>query len=281
MLNFFISIVVFGVSMFLFAVAIRYGMASAQRVDDWLLSKSNRSFEGFDWYYRIPFAIGAIPEYFFAMVLGNDNYFKTNWWALKTSSFISVLLFVALLNSRGAVLSYYSLSFMGDKGVLALFTSGTFVWYLNFVTLMYAGLAVLITVESLKMGGLWGLLRAAYMGLMCFLMANLTIAVLTLIVFIAVIYLIYKVVKFLFFSSNKSKRHHEDDDEDAGEILQKGFSGFKSELYAWEAERKTVAPRPKKVVPKRKPVIKRTKPIKKPVVKTENHDDDIPRLYPD
>ncbi len=280
MLNFFISLVVFGVSTFLLAVGIRYGMASAERVDNWLLSKSNRNFEGYDWYYRIPLAIGAIPEYFFAMVLGNENYFKTNWWALKTASFISVLLFVALLNSRGAVLSYYSLSFPGEKGVMALFTSGTFVWYLNFVTLMYIGLAVLVVLESVKMGGIWGLLRAAYMGLMCLLMANLTIAVLTVIIFIAVIYLIYKVIKFFFFSDKKQK-HTDDDEEDAGEILQEGFSGFKSELYAWEAERKTAAPRPKKVVPKPKPVIKRTKPVKKPTIKKTNHDDDIPRLYPD
>ncbi len=281
MLNFFISIVVFGVSTFLFAVAIRYGMASAERVDDWLLSKSNRSFQGYDWYYRIPFAIGAIPEYFYAMVLGNENYFKTNWWSLKTASFISVLLFVALLNNRGGVLSYYSLSFMGEKGVLAFFNSGTFVWYLNFVTLMYFGLAVLVVVESVKMGGLLGLLRAAYMGLMCLLMANLTVMVLTVIIFITVIYLIYKVIKFLFFSSKKRKRVPEDDDEDAGEILKNGFSGFKSELYDWEADRKTSVSRPKKVVPKRKPVIKRTRPVKKTTTKKTTHDDDIPRLYPD
>jgi len=278
MLNFFISIVVFGVSTFLLAVSVRYGMVGAERVDNWLLTKTSRDFGGFNWYYRIPFAIGAIPEYFYAMVLGNANYFKTNWWALKTASFISVLLFVAILKSRGAVLSYFSLNFMSEKGIVALFTSGTFVWYLNFITLMYIALAVMVMLESIKMGGIWGLLRAAYMGLMCLLMANLTIAVLTVIVFIAVIYLIYKVIKFFFFSDKKHQRTN-DDEEDAGEILQEGFSGFKSELYAWEAERTTSAPRPKKVVPKRKPIIKRT--VKKPTTKKTHHDDDIPRLYPD
>ncbi|PJB59194.1 MAG: hypothetical protein CO098_04680 [Bacteroidetes bacterium CG_4_9_14_3_um_filter_41_19] len=279
MLNFFISIVVFGVSTFLLAVSVRYGMAGAERIDHWLLLKYSRRFDGFNWYYRIPFAIGIIPEYFYAMVLGNANYFKTNWWALKTASFISVLLFVALLKSRGMVLSYYSLSFMGERGVLAFFTSGTFVWYLNFITLIYVGLAVLIVIESVKMGGMAGLLRAGYMGLMCLLMSNLTLAVLSVIVFVAVIYLIYKVIKFLFFPSNK--RNQDDDDESAGEILQKGLSGFKSELYTWESERKSQPKRTEKKTIVRKPVITRKKSTVKRTTQKIDHENDIPRLYPD
>lgn len=280
MLNFFISIVVFGVSTFLLAVGVRYGMMGLQRLDDWLMAKSGRSFDGFNWYYRIPLGIGTIPEYFYAMVLGNQNYFKTNWWALKTASFISVLFFVALLKSRGMVLTYYSLQFMGEMGFLAFFNSGTFIWYLNFITLMYLALAILIVIESIKMGGFTGLLRAGYMGLMCLLMSNLTLAVLSVIVFVAVIYLIYKVIKFLFFSGNKRNRD-DDDDESAGEILQKGLSGFKSELYAWESERKSQPKKTEKRKPLRKPVITRKKPTVKRTSRKVNREDDIPRLYPD
>lgn len=280
MLNFFISIVVFGVSTFLLAMGVRYGMMGAERVDNWLLAKSGRRFEGFNWYYRIPFAFGAIPEYFYAMVLGGDNYYKTNWWALKTASFISVLLFVALLKSRGIVLAYYSLDFIGEQGFLAFFTSGTFIWYLNFITLMYVALIVLIVIESVKMGGFRGLLKAAYTGMICVLMANLTLAVLAVIVFVVVIYLIYKVIKFLFFN-DKKKQQITEDDESAGEILQEGFSGFKSELVAWESERKVQSTRSSASKPRRKPVIKRKKPIITRKPKKVDHDDDIPRLYPD
>lgn len=64
MLNFLIFIVVFAVSTFLLAVSVRYGMIGAQRMENWLTQKSGRSFDGFDWYYRIPFSIGLIPNFF-------------------------------------------------------------------------------------------------------------------------------------------------------------------------------------------------------------------------
>ncbi len=283
MLNFLISIVVFAISTFLLAVAIRYGMRGAERFDSWLLTKSGLDFTGFNWYYRIPFAIGVIPEYFYAMVLGHDNYFKYNWWALKTASFISVLLFVAMLQSRGAVASYFSLSFLGERGVLAFFTSGTFIWFLNFITLMYAALAIVVIIESIKLAGVYAPLRVLFYGFHCFLMANLTVIVLTVIVFISIIYLIYKVIKFLFFSNNRKRKvTAEAEDESAGEILNKGFSGFKVELEDWEANRKTTSTARKvKSKPRRKPVITRKK---RPVTHKEesiNTEDDIPRLHPD
>jgi hypothetical protein len=278
MLNFLISIVVFVVSAFLLAMGVRYGMMGAERVDSWMLSKTRRSFQGFDWYYRIPFSFGTIPEYFYAMVLGRENYFKTNWWALKTASFIAVLLFVALLKSRATVVNYYSLSFLGDQGIATFFTSGTFVWYLNFITLMYLTLAVLVTIESVKMTGLYAPVRRVYYGFLCLMMANLTLLVLGVIVFVAVVYFIFRVVKFLFFS-NRRKHQDQEDEESAGEILNKGLAGFKPELYEWEANRKSHIL--KKTKPMRKPIIIRKKPVITRKPKPEMHDDDIPRLYPD
>lgn len=278
MFNFLISIVVFAVSAFLLAMSVRYGMIGAERVDTWVQQKSCRSFEGFDWYYRIPFSIGTIPEYFYAMVLGRDNYFKTNWWALKTASFIAVLLFVALLKSRSTVAGYYSLSFVGDQGIAAFFTSGTFVWYLNFITLMYLALAVLVIIEGVKMAGLYAPVRIVYYGFLCLMMANLTLLVLGVIVFVAVVYFIFKVVKFLFFS-NRRRNQDQEDEESAGEILNKGLAGFKPELYEWEANRKSQIR--KETKPIHKPVIRRKKPVITRKQKPEIHDDDIPRLYPD
>jgi len=281
MLNFFISIVVFAFSAFLLAVSIRYGMIGAERFDSWLSSKSGHSFEGFDWYFRIPFSLGAIPEYFYAMVLGKDNYFKTNWWALKTASFISVLLFVALLKNRTGVADYYTLNFLGGNGITAFFTSGTFVWYMNLVTLSYLALAVLISIESVKIAGIYAPIRVFYFGVLSLLMANLTIAVLSVIIFVSVIYLAYKVIKFLFFNKNK-KVEKVEDDETAAEILNKGFSSFKPDLYEWEAKRKSQRKNKKvKQKLKRKPVITRRKRVVKQKPEVIAHNDDIPRLHPD
>jgi len=281
MLNFFISIVVFSISTFLLAVAIRYGTMASGRLDAWLLSKSGKDFTGFQWYYRIPFAIGAIPEYFYAMVLSRENYFKLNWWALKSASFISVFLFIALLKSRSAVASYYSLDLVSDQGWMTLFTSGTFIWYLNFITLMYLALAVIVVIESIRMAGIFSPIRVLYQGLLCVLMTNLTVITLSVIVVISIIYLIYKIIRFLFFSSKNQKTSTHDDDESAGEILSKGFSGFKAELYTWESERKSVSVSENRTNTRHKPVIKRKKRTVKPKVEPMNEDDDIPRLHPD
>ncbi len=281
MLNFFISIVVFSISTFLLAVAIRYGTMASGRLDAWLLSKSGKDFTGFQWYFRIPFAIGAIPEYFYAMVLSRENYFKLNWWALKSASFISVFLFIALLKSRSAVASYYSLDLFSDQGWMALFTSGTFIWYLNFITLMYLALAVIVVIESIRMAGIFAPIRVLYQGLLCVLMANLTVITLSVIVLISVIYLIYKIIKFLFFSSKSQNASARDDDESAGEILSKGFSGFRAELYEWEANRTPASYTETKPATRHKPVITRKKRTVKPKVEPMNEEDDLPRLHPD
>ncbi|MBN2614329.1 MAG: hypothetical protein JXR71_01430 [Bacteroidales bacterium] len=280
MLNFLIFIFVFAISAFLLAFSIRYGMTGANRMEAWLSEKSGRNFEGYDWYYRIPFSIGLIPEYFFALVLTKDNYFKTNWWSLKTSSFISVLLFLAVLKSRSSVSAYYSLTLLQNQGFAAYLTSGAFVWFLNFITLMYVALGVLLIMESIKAAGWYAPVRFLYYGLLCLLMASLTLSVLSGILALALVYFIYKIVSFLFFKS--SNRRKQEEEETAGTILSKGLGEFKEELSEWESERKTISSirKPKNVKPHHKPVIRRKKPVK-PIIEKPEPEDEIPRLFPD
>jgi len=149
-MNFLISIILFAVSIFLLAVSIRYGLRGAARLDAYFSQKHNSDYLGFEWYYRIPFSIGVIPEYFYALVMAYDNYFKRNWWALKTASFIAVLVFIAGIKSRSAVADYFSFDFLMEGGITALFTSGNFVTFMNIIVLLYVGLFVLICIESIK-----------------------------------------------------------------------------------------------------------------------------------
>jgi hypothetical protein len=276
MLNFLISIVVFSVSVFLLAVSIRYGLRGAAKLDAYFSQKHQSNYPGFQWYYRIPFSIGVIPEYFFALVIAYDNYFKRNWWALKTASFVSVLLFIAGLKSRSAVASYFSLNFLEDKGITGFFTSGNFVMFMNIIVLLYIALFILISIESFKMHGFYAPVRIIVYSLLSLMMANLTIITLSVIVFITVIYVILKIIVF-FFRSRRRRYRREEEEETAGSILGKGMQDFKAELYQWESEEK---PEPvSEVKPKKKKTIKRKRPkIKR---KKSSYGNDIPRLHPD
>ncbi|NOY50912.1 MAG: hypothetical protein GXO88_10175 [Chlorobi bacterium] len=276
MMNFLISIIVFAASVFLLGVSLRYGLIGLSRIDAHFSSKSNSKFTGFNLYYRIPFSIGIIPEYFYAIVLGHDSYFNRSWWALKTSSFISILLFIAGVKSRSAVHSYFSMNFLQERGIIGFFTSGNFVLFMNLIVLLYLALFVLICIESIKMHARYAPVRILYYSILCILMANLTIITISLIVFISIVYLVIKLIAFFFFSSNKRKKEA-DDDESAGTILKGGFKEFKAELNEWEnqegrkikfrSEEKTERKKP------RRPKISR----RRKVVKT---DDEIPRLHP-
>lgn len=284
-MSFIIGILIAAVSAFLLIISIRFGVRNAERLDDYFSVKTNSDNQGFQWWFRIPTVIGMIPEYFYAMILGHDTYFKKNWWSLRASSYIAILLFIATLKSRSEVLSYYSLDFISQNGLTALITSGGIIMLLNIITLMYISLFVIICIESINMHGIYAFIRILYYSLLCLLMANLTIVTLSVIVFVMVVYIIFKIIKFLFFSSNKRRRQNYKDDEDnetAGDILKGGFREFKVDLKDWEddndtslninVKRKTESPsrkRPKVTVRR-----KRRK-------KTEDNNDDIPRLHPD
>ncbi len=278
MLHFLISLVVFSVSVFLLAVSIRYGLRGAARLDAYFSQKHQSGYPGFQWYYRIPFSMGVVPEYFFALVIAYDNYFKRNWWALKTASFISVLVFVAGLKSRSAVAAYFSFSFLEGKGMAGFFTSGNFVMFMNIIVLLYAALFVLICIESFKMHGIYAPVRIVVYSLLSLMMANLTIITLSLIVFVTVIYVILKIIVF-FFRSRRRRRYQDEEEESAGSILGKGLNDFKTELYQWESEEKTKSEPSSEVKPKKKKTIKRKRPkIKR---KKSSFENDIPRLHPD
>ncbi len=278
MLHFLISLVVFSASVFLLAVSIRYGLRGAARLDAYFSQKHQSGYPGFQWYYRIPFSMGVVPEYFFALVIAYDNYFKRNWWALKTASFISVLVFVAGLKSRSAVAAYFSLSFLEGKGMAGFFTSGNFIMFMNIIVLLYAALFVLICIESFKMHGIYAPVRIVVYSLLSLMMANLTIITLSLIVFVTVIYVILKIIVF-FFRSRRRRRYQDEEEESAGSILGKGLNDFKTELYQWESEEKTKSEPSSEVKSKKKKTIKRKRPkIKR---KKSSFENDIPRLHPD
>ena len=278
MLNFLISLVVFSVSVFLLAVSIRYGLRGAARLDTYFSQKQPSGYPGFQWYYRIPFSMGVVPEYFFALVIAYDNYFKRNWWALKTASFISILVFIAGLKSRSAVAAYFSLRFLEGKGMAGFFTSGNFVMFMNLIILLYAVLFVLICIESFKMHGFYAPLRIIVYSLLSLLMANLTIITLSLIVFITIVYVVLKLIVF-FFSSRRRRRVKEEEDNSDDSVWEKGLRDFKTELYRWEKEEKSrpeatyhQETKKKKIIKRKRPKIKRTK---------ISYGKDIPRLHPD
>lgn len=275
MINFIISIVVLLVSVFLLSVSIRYGLAGAGRLDNYFSIKSSGNFDGFQWYYRIPGSAGLIPEYYFYLVLGDDNYFKLNWWSLKTSAFLSVLVTLATLNSRRAVYDYFSLEMVRQQGFASLFTSGFFVWYLNIIVLLYLALFVLIVIESIKMHGIYAPVRILAYGLMCFLMTDLTMIVLGLIIFIALIYFVIKVIWFLFFHS-RNRRRQDDSGSTTPAFLKERLRVFKKELIEWEAGNKT---HHEERVKKEKPHVKIKR--KRPKISRNFPDDDIPGLHPD
>ena len=241
MINILISIVIFAASAFLLAVSIRYGLRGVARLDDYFSQKNNSNYEGFQWYYRIPFSIGVIPEYFYALVIAYDNYFKRNWWALKTASFISVLVFIAGLKSRTAIAAYFSLSFLDEKGLTGFYTSGNFVMFMNIIVVLYVALFVLICIESFRMHGVYAPVRILVYSLLSLMMANFTVITISVIVFVTVVYVIIKVLVFFFTSSRRRRRREDDyeDEETAGSILGKGMREFKTELYQWEEEEKS------------------------------------------
>lgn len=284
MLNFLISIVIFAASAFLLAVSIRFGLRGAARLDDYFSQKNNSDYEGFQWYYRIPFSIGVVPEYFYLLVIAYDNYFKRNWWALKTASFISILVFVAGLKSRSAVASYFSLSFLDEKGLAGFYTSGNFVMFMNIIVVLYVALFVLICIESFRMHGIYAPVRILVYSLLSLMMANFTIITLSVIVFISVVYVIIKVLVFFFTSSRRRRRREEDveeEDETAFSILGKGMQEFKSDLYQWEEEEKSSPKSTYKPKNETKPIKRKRPKITRRRRKAVSNDDEVPRLHPD
>lgn len=278
MIKFLLYIISFIGSVFLLSMAINFGLKLAERWDSKISNKLNRSFDGFHWYFRIPFSVGVIPEYFFYLVLRAGNYFKTNWWALKLFAFNTFLIFIAALSNNSVVTKYYSYSYYAENGINALFTSGITFWYLNILSLFFFATITLIIIESVRMHGWYALVRIVLYTILSILMAFVTLMVLSLIIAVTFLYIAYKIIKFLFFSS--SRRNAEDNDEDVSDQLNTNYRRFRAELYEWESTYKTTRPKVKKEI--KRPKIRRKKVYvdRKPKPKPKP-DNDIPRFYPD
>ena len=277
MLRFILYLFAFIASVFLLSAAIRYGLRGANRWDARISSRLGKSFTGFNWFYRIPFSIGVVPEYYFFMVIGRENYFKTNWWALKTSGFLSFLMFLAFLTNRTEATQYFSLQTLAEGGILTYFTSGVTFWYLNLVNLLFTAVFVLIVVESIRMHGWYTPVRIIIYTLLSALMYVLTMTVLVVIIMVTALYIAYKIIKF-FMTSSRRRRQQEDDDDDASDRLNNKFRVFRAELYAWEAERITTHSSRQK---KEKTEVRRKRPKIKRRRKPRPKNDDIPRFHPD
>ena len=280
MIKFLLYIISFVGSVFLFSMVINYGLKLAERWDAKICNKLQRSFDGFNWFFRIPFAIGVIPEYFFYLVLRADNYFRTNWWALKLFAFNTFLIFIAVITNNSVVDKYYSLAYYTQNGISALFTSGVTFWYLNILTLVFLAIITLIIIESVRMHGWYAPVRIILYSTLSFFMAAITLMVLSLIITITVLYIAYKIIKFLFFSSSR-KRAEEEGDEDVSDQLNNSYRRFRAELYNWENDFKSTKKTVKREVKKSKITRKRPAIKRKRKPKVEPRDDDIPRFYPD
>ena len=278
MLRFILFLFAFTATVFLLAAAIRYGLKGVARWDQKISDRSGRTFTGFPWFYRIPFSIGVVPEYYFYLVIGRDNYFKPNWWALKTSGFLSFLVFLAFLTNRTEATQYFSLQTLTEGNILTYFTSGVTFWYLNLINLLFAVVFVLIVVESIRMHGWYAPVRILFYSLMSFLMFVLTIVTMFVIIMVTALYIAYRIIKFFMTSSRRRRRQQVDDDDDVSDQLNNRFRIFRAELYTWEAERRTTRSNRQK---DRKTEVKRKRPKIKRRQKPKQKKDDIPRFHPD
>ncbi len=274
MTNFFISLLILSFSAFFIGSGIRFGLSATRSLDDYFIQRSGSSFGGFGWYFRIPSTVGALPEYFFYLVIGEKNYFRANWWPLKISSFLSIMLFLAILNKRDGVYAYYSLDYVREHGISALFISDNFVWFLNMISLFYLSLFTLIVIESIRMHGIYSPIRIISYTLLSFLMTDLTILAISLLVFFAFIYVAFKILKFFFTSRRYRYRNSVSGEEVKDGFFRKGFAEFKVRLYAWESEyksdkRETISNSRELKKKRRRPDIKRI------------YGEDIPKLKPD
>ena len=274
MVDFLIYIIVLIASVFILAIGIRYGFRGALTFDK---PQKSTNFSGFNIWFRLPGTIGMIPEYFYAIILGYENYYNPKWWPLRISSYLSVFLFLATLKSRSLVIDYFSFNLINTKGIGILFTGGTFIWFLNILTVLYLILFTIIVLESIKINPEKAILRVFSYIFLCIMMANISLITVSLIFIISIIYLIIKVIWFLFFNSSR-KRKNTNEEESAFDILGKGFREFKSDLRQWESDNKSSFFAFKTLKFKSKPKKKKVR-IKRVV--SSNNNDEIPRLHPD
>ncbi len=266
---------------FSISLAIRHGLKGAFAWDRKISRRLNSTYLGFRRHIRIPFAVGVIPEFFYFLVLGRNNYFNARWWALRTASYISFLFFLAALFRQSLVRAYYSGALWAEDGFTTVIQNNTGALYLSMVNALFGILLVLILVESIRMHKGWAPMRFIFYSVLSAMMALVSVAVLALIIAISFLYLAYKIIMF-FLSSRRSRTVENDDGEGAREKLNNAYRRFRAELYAWEKNRKQERKVEEKTETERpKPVIKRTRRRIEPKPKEKNNHGNIPRIHPD
>jgi len=276
MLRFILLLIGGALSIFMTALMIRYLLKASFAWDTRMCNKLGSTFCGFRRHFRMPFAIGVIPEFFYFLVLGGNNYFNARWWALRMASYISFLFFLAVIFSRYSVQAYYSWSYFSENGILAYLDGGSAFWYLNLINLLMFGLLTMILIESIKMHKGWAPVRFIFYSLMALMMAYTSLMVLALIISFTILYICYKIIKF-FMSSGRNRKIDVDDDDDTSDKLNNSYRRFRAELYEWERERKAGRVAKKQ---ERKTEIKRKRPKIKRKPKVTNVNDDISGSQP-
>lgn len=273
MVDFFLKLVSLLFLAFSLALIIRYGMMVASAWDNFLNNKRKNTFMGFQWYYRMPMAFGVWFDFYFFIVLGGKNYFRVNWWPLRTAAYISCLLFFAALFNRSDFYDYYSLAVVEDDGLLGYLNSGLSYWFFNVLNILYLGLFVTIIIESIRMHSWLSPVRIIIYSVFSGLMASLTLLSFILLIAATMIYLGLKLVWFIFF---RRSRKRDDDGESTRSIIGKSYRSFKTELFEWENSRKSLTKKPAKKsakVVRKRPKIKRSMHIK--------NNPEIRRFHPD
>ncbi|MEE4256231.1 MAG: hypothetical protein V2I47_04265 [Bacteroidales bacterium] len=276
MLRFILYLIAGTAAVFMLSYTIRYLLKASHSWDTWICKKRGTSFCGFRWHYRIPWAIGVVPEFFYFQVLGRNNYFNARWWSLRASAYISFLLFLAIIFAKNTVADYYSLSYFRENGILAYIEGSSSFMYLNLVNFLFVALFILILIESIRMHAGWSPVRLIFYTLLCAMMAFVNVLVLALLISFTFLYVCYKIIKF-FLTSRRRYKVDVDDDDSPSDKLNNRFRRFRAELYEWERERKATIEVEKE---ERKTVIKRKRPRIERKPKKKYIDDDIPRIYP-
>jgi len=276
MLRFILYLIAGTAAVFMLSYTIRYLLKASYSWDTWICKKRGTSFCGFRWHYRIPWAIGVVPEFFYFLVLGRNNYFNARWWSLRASAYISFLLFLAIIFAKNTVADYYSLSYFRENGILAYIEGSSSFMYLNLVNFLFVALFILILFESIRMHAGWSPVRLIFYTLLCAMMAFVNVLVLALLISFTFLYVCYKIIKF-FLTSRRRYKVDVDNDDSPSDKLNNRFRRFRAELYEWERDRKATIDVEKE---ERKTVIKRKRPRIERKPKKKYIDDDIPRIYP-
>lgn len=276
MLRFILYLIAGTATVFMLSFMIRYLLRASYSWDTRICNRRDTSFCGYRWHFRIPWSIGVVPEFFYFLVLGRNNYFNARWWSLRASAYISFLLFLSIIFARKTVVAYYSWSYLKENGIAAYIEGNSSFMYLNLVNILFAALFVVIVIESIRMHGGWAPVRIIFYTLLCAMMAFVNVLVLALLISFTFLYLCYKIIKF-FFTSGRRYKVDVDNDDSPSDKLNNRLRRFRAELYEWERERKETREVEKT---ERKTVIKRKRPKIERKPKKKTIDDDIPRIYP-